>query len=65
MRLSATGIDQSLFRQAYEDALKTLDAIKTGALEPIGWPVAILNNDDLTDGTDIQWSSNPKRNNYY
>jgi len=64
LRLSNIGIDYSAYRAAYQDALTTLKNIQTGAAEPDGWPYAET-TEETPPGNSIEWTSNPKRTNYY
>lgn len=65
LRLSSTQTDQALYRQAYTDTLRKLEAIRNGQLEPAGWPYATDNNTDVPAGDAITYSSNKKRENYF
>lgn len=65
LRLSNTQAEQALFRQAYLDTLKKLDAIRCGLLEPAGWPYATQNDTAVPPGDAIAYSSNNKRENHY
>lgn len=65
IKLSNPSIDYSVFRTAYEDALKVLNNIMTGQMQPEGWIYAETNPDSIPQGNSISWSSNEKRNNYY
>ncbi len=65
LRLSNPGIDLVTYRTAYQDAIASLKNIMTGQAQPQGWNYA--NTDTLTaaKGDSINWSSNPKRENFY
>ncbi len=65
LRLSNVGVDYTVYRTAYQDALTTLKNIMAGQAQPQGWPYADTATEDIPDGDTISWSSNPKRNNYY
>lgn len=66
IRLSHTGIDATVYRTAYTDALATLKNISTGAIVPTGWPYAGAEQPgSLPDGNTISWTSNPRRENHY
>lgn len=64
LKLSNTNIDQATHRLAYEDAIKTLKNIMSGAAVPDGWPFAEPATNE-SDGDTISWTSNEKRRNYY
>ena len=65
LRLSSTGIDNTLFRNAYDEALNTLKTIMNGLAQPQGWPYADTTHETTPHGDSIKWSSLPKRNNYF
>jgi hypothetical protein len=66
LRLSNTGVEYATSRTAYTDALDVLKSIKTGAVQPHGWPYRAIDADNSQpDGNSINWNSNPKRSNHY
>lgn len=66
LRLSGTGVNNAVYRIAYEDALKTLKSIMEGQAIPDGWPyAAVAISNSLPDGDAITWHSNAKRSNHY
>ena len=65
IRLANPVIDYRSFRDAYENAIKTLEKIMQGQADPPGWPLKEIVAEDTPEGTSISWSSNPKRNNYF
>lgn len=65
IRLANPVIDYRSFRDAYENAIATLEKIMQGLANPDGWPYKETSTDTLPAGDAISWSSNPKRNNYY
>ena len=66
LRLCNTGVDHTIARTAYQDAIGSLKNIMSGQAQPQGWPYADNSTADPTpEGNTISWSSNPKRNNYY
>ena len=65
LRLSNVGIDYTAFRTAYQDAIGTLKNIMIGQAQPQGWPYLDTTAESAPPGDSINWSSNPKRNNYY
>ena len=65
IRLSNAGVDYPTFKAAYQDAIETLDKIKTGQVQPQGWVYADTTTETTPQGDSIAWNSNPKRNNYY
>ena len=66
LRLSNTGVDYTLFRTAYQDAIATLKNIMSGQAQPQGWPYLDTSASDApAEGNTINWSSNPRRNNFY
>jgi phage gp36-like protein len=65
LRLSNTGIDYSVARTAYQDAISSLKNIQSGQAQPEGWPYADTTAETAPQGDSISWTSNPKRNNYY
>lgn len=66
LRLSNTGVEYTTSRTAYTDALDVLKSIKTGTVQPQGWPYRVVDADNtLPDGNSINWNSNPKRSNHY
>jgi hypothetical protein len=66
LRLSNVSVDYAVFRTAYEDAIASLKSIMGGQAQPQGWPYAeVAISEDVSDGDNVSWNSNPKRNNYY
>lgn len=65
LRLSNVGIDYTAYRTAYQDALTILKNIQSGAAEPDGWPYANTTEEEIPDSNAIEWTSNPRRTNYY
>lgn len=65
IRRSNTGIDYAVFRTAYEDAIAALKNIMSGQAQPQGWPYLAPRDNSIPKGDAINWSSNPKRNNFY
>ena len=65
LRLSNAGIDYTAYRTAYQDALAALKSIMTGQASPQGWPYLDTSSQNTPDANAINWSSNPKRNNFY
>jgi uncharacterized protein DUF1320 len=65
LRLSNVGIDYSVFRTAYQDAIASLKTIMAGQVQPQGWPYLDTSSESAPPGDAINWNSNPKRNNYY
>jgi len=65
IKLCNPNISLELFRTSYEDAIKTLEKIMKGAIDP-AWP---LRADDAAtpndEGGHIYWNSNTKRSNHY
>ena len=65
IKLSNPSINIELFRTAYEDAVKYLDKIQKGNVDP-EWPLKADNADTLNDEAGHIFSvSNTKRNNHY
>lgn len=64
-KLGNPNIKVEMARSCYEDAIKWLMMVQKGAVAP-GYPMPA---DDpatgLREDQDIQWDSNPKRNNHY
>lgn len=65
IRLANPVIDYRSFRDAYENAIRTLEKIMEGQANPPEWPLKDLPADDIPETSAISWSSNPKRNNYF
>lgn len=65
IRLANPVIDYKSAREAYENAINTLEKIMQGLANPDGWPLKDLSTEALPDNSSISWSSNPKRNNFY
>ncbi len=65
IKLSNTGVDFAAYRSIYEDAINTLDKIKTGSIQPQGWAYADLSTETTPMGDSISWTSNARRHNYY
>ena len=65
LRLSNTGIDYTVARTAYQDAISALKSIQSGQAQPQGWPYLDTTSETASQGDSITWNSNPKRNNYY
>lgn len=65
VRLSNTGVDYTVFRTAYQDAITVLRSIQSGQAEPQGWPYLDTSSESTPDGDMISWSSNPRRTNHY
>ena len=65
LRLSNTSIDLAVFRTAYEDAIGALKSIMSGQAQPQGWPYIDTTGETTPKGDAINFSSNPKRNNFY
>lgn len=64
--LNNTGVAYATSRTAYTDALEQLKNIKTGALQPDGWPYKDAGTStSLPEGNTINWKSNPRRSNHY
>lgn len=65
IKLSNPNINLELFRTAYEDAIKKLEQIAMGKIQP-EFPLAPDNPaTGITESGHIEWGSNPKRNNHY
>jgi hypothetical protein len=65
VKLANPNIDVTIFRSAYQDALKTLDKVQNGMIDP-GWPLQA--NDPATaidDAGNVEWTASPKRSNHY
>ncbi len=65
IRLANPVIDYRSFRDAYENAIRTLEKIMEGQADPAEWPLKETTEEDLPGSTSVSWSSNPKRNNYF
>ena len=65
LRLSSVGVDYTVYRTAYQDAISALKNIMTGQAQPDGWPYLDTTSESVPQGDSISWNSNPKRNNYY
>lgn len=65
LRLSNSGIDYTVFRAAYQDAIGSLKNIMAGQAQPENWPYLDTTSESVPPGDSISWNSNPKRNNYY
>jgi hypothetical protein len=65
VRLSNAGVDFTTARTIYEDAVKTLTAIKQGNVQPQGWPYADASANTTPQGDNVSWSSSLKRTNYF
>ena len=65
LRLSTPGVDEGVYRTAYEDAMAALKDIMNGQAEPQGWPYKDTEADTAPEGDSISWSSNPKRHNHF
>ena len=65
LRLSNAGIDYAAYRTAYQDAISALKNIMIGQAQPQGWPYLDTTAESAPPGDAINWTSNPKRNNYY
>lgn len=66
IKLSNPNIDLALFRSAYEDALKWLEKIAKGLIDPDGWiykPIDV--NTGFPKNASVYKSSNSKRSNHY
>jgi len=65
IKLANPNINLELFRTAYEDAIKTLEKIQKGYMQP-EFPLAIDDPETPIDESGhIEFSSNIKRNNHY
>lgn len=65
IKLSNPNIDLTLFRTSYEDAVKTLEKISKGIIDP-EFPLKADNpNTPNDEGGHIYYTSNQKRNNHY
>ncbi len=65
LRIANPGTDNAIARTAYEDAIGVLKSIQNGSVQPAGWPYADTAAESVPDGNSINWSSVPKRSNYY
>ncbi|MCW3123903.1 MAG: hypothetical protein JWQ38_3395 [Flavipsychrobacter sp.] len=65
LRVSNANTDLSIFRTAYQDAITALKSIMAGQANPQGWPYTDTTNQTAPEGNTINWSSNPRRNNFY
>ncbi len=66
LRLSNTGVDYTVFRTAYQDAIAALKNIMSGQAQPQGWPYADTSATGTPpEGNSISWSSNERRNYFY
>ncbi len=65
LRLSNPGIDLNTYRTAYQDAIASLKNIMAGQAQPQGWNYANTESETAQKGDSINWSSNPKRENFY
>lgn len=65
IKLSNPNINLELFRTAYEDAVKFLDKVMRGIVDP-QWPLRVDDTGTpLDESGNIGWSSNTKRSNHY
>ncbi len=65
IRLSNAGVDQSVYRAAYLDAVAALKNIQAGQAQPQGWPYVDATTESTPKGDAISWNSNARRENYY
>jgi hypothetical protein len=65
LRLSNAGVDYTTARTIYEDAVKTLIAIKQGDVQPQSWPYADTTGETTPPGDNVAWNSQLKRENYF
>lgn len=65
LRLSNTGLDLTVYRNAHQDAIGVLRSVQAGQAQPQGWPYFDASANTAPDGDTVSWSSNPKRNNFY
>jgi hypothetical protein len=65
IRLSNPGIDQTVYRTAYQDAIAALKSIQSGHTQPQGWPYLDTTSESAPEGNTVSWASNPRRDNYY
>lgn len=59
--LSNAGVDITLRKERYDDALADLKDIRSGKMTPDGWP---LKSEDQKPGY-FNWGSNERRSNHY
>lgn len=58
-------VSLELFRTQYEDAIKTLDKVMKGNIDP-DWPLRIdEEGNNLDESGHVSWNSNIKRRNHY
>jgi phage gp36-like protein len=63
--LANPNIQMEVARTRYEDAIKWLTMVQSGKADP-KLPMPVDDEDtDFDESTNIQWNSNPKRNNHY
>lgn len=66
IRISNPNLSIELARTNYEDAVKWLQDIQKGNVDPEGWPYPSDDSDtDVKEGSSIQYNSNSKRTNHY
>jgi len=66
IKLANPNVDLKLFRTIYEDAVKYLEKVQKGQVDPKGWPYKP--DDPATPGNEnntVQWSSNKKRRQHF
>ncbi|RXK57559.1 DUF1320 domain-containing protein [Lacibacter luteus] len=64
--LANPNIKMEVARTRYEDAIKWLTMVQSGKSDPkLPMPVDEDDEDGYDESSNIQWDSNPKRNNYY
>lgn len=66
LRLSNPNIDMTLFKAAYDDAIRFLEKVMLGKADPEGWPYKA--DDPATptnENNGIQWSSTKKRTQHF
>lgn len=66
VRLANPNVNLELFRTIYEDAIKLLEKISTGRVDPQGWPYRADDPaTDFNENNTVQWSSNKKQSQHF
>lgn len=65
LQLANPNINYEDAKVRYEQAVKTLEKIQKGTMQPAGWPYIDTTNETFPQGDSVSASSNPKRFNSF
>ncbi len=63
--LGAPNIKLETAKEGYKDAVRSLEKLQAGRMQPDGWPYKDTTGETAPNGNSIEWSSNARRRNHF